>query len=1000
MIMNKLKCFLLLLMLLPTLAVVAQPPEVIDSLRNVIEASEGEKKIAASKSLFRVLARSQPDEAMKVALEVKSLLEAINSPEAEILYYSYRAVIANSQGMYDSIYYYALRGLAVAERIGIDTFNGSFYNDIGTYHWRSGDLDSAVVYMNRSKEVDPKQSMFVNNNLGGIYEALGDPVKAIEHYELAYEEALEKKDIPRQGSFANNIGILYLNMDQKDIARKFFLKSIELRKQLNAKGSLMSNFYNMSLVEDSIAKKSKWIEEGLTLARELHSSFGIQMFLSGKADVLIKEKKYAEVLTLMEPMYRDSILRGAQIRQQVLRSLSEAYFQLGDIALAERYLKEYHELAYQRKDFSALQTSRELLLRLYDENNDYEKYTETARVYYRLKDSVDTELAQKKLAYLDAELRDVEQEKEIAILNTTVREKETRRNWLIAISLFIGAILSLIIYFRSRQVKTQRLLIEQEKKTARELATVNDQLKHIDHMKSQFFTNISHELRTPVTLIATPLSHTLKQYGSIMHEKVKETVAIAQKNARKLSALVEELLELSRIEAGRAVINLTSAHLNMYLQQLFSAYDSGAAVKHIKYVHESQLPPETYAAIDKNKLSKVINNLLGNALKFTPNGGQVTMKSTLVEGHNLRVSIIDTGRGIPKEDISKIFDRYYQVSTRAVSAEGGTGIGLSLVKELVTLMNGKLHVESKPGKGSTFTLELPLKLIDAKSFTEQNPAAIEEALLPGIDATVTAGTIVGNNIDDQERLLIVEDNTDMQQLLLSLLSEHYECVIANNGAEAWQLLSQKDESVKDISLILSDVMMPEMDGYTLLEKIKGDDHWRHLPVIMLTARAAEEDKLLALRMGVDDYLSKPFSSHELLTRTENLIQRYEERKSFNKLGIQLDFESTPSADQEWLQSLEEACLKAMDKKLDITNSYLADKLTISERHLQRRVKSLTGLSVKQYVQEVRLQKARHLLENKIYNTISEVAYASGFNTPKYFSKVYEKHFGIRPADYF
>ena len=363
----------------------------------------------------------------------------------------------------------------------------------------------------------------------------------------------------------------------------------------------------------------------------------------------------------------------------------------------------------------------------------------------------------------------------------------------------------------------------------------------------------------------------------------------------------------------------------------------------------------------------------------------------------LILKVKDTGRGIPPEDLPHVFDRYFQTKRKSIPTEGGTGIGLALAKELAELMHGSLSVTSEWEKGSTFTLQLPLKISEAPTPSLTEPIEINQ------DDLAQPIVLPKNQGSSLQKILVVEDNPDMQQLIQSILSEHYSLTIANNGAEAWELLSKDDASLKNTHLILSDIMMPQMDGYELLNRIKQHSQWRQIPIIMLTARAAKDDKLRALRLGVDDYLIKPFSPEELLARMANLISNYQQRQAFLQAtppSIQVTFEETPSSDDLWLQELETEVKEGLNKKLSITALYLSNKLAISERQLSRKIRSLTGLTVKQYTQEVRLQKARHLLENKTYNTIAEVSFECGFNTPGYFTTVYEKRFGKRPGEYF
>ncbi|MCG8327737.1 MAG: ATP-binding protein [Chitinophagales bacterium] len=984
---------LLFLLCTSTNTLKAQRQSVVDSVKNVINQVEGEDKILPLEYLFGIIFRSKPDEAEQVANELQLLYKQYEPKVAEVKHLKLHMALANARRKIDSMYIIGLSGIQEAERIGIDSFAGIFYNDIGLYHWRKGILDSAIIYMNRAMEKNPRTSRFVNNNLGGIYDERGDLVNAIKHYELAYEEAIQLRDTIRQASFANNIGIVFRKLGRQDKANEYFLRALTLRKIINNRPRQLSPMYNLALATNlSIEERQEWVEQGLSLARSLNDPFGIQMFLSAQCVLLNDQQKYQEALDVALPLNRDSSIVGVLIKAHVLEALGDSYIGMKEWTEAEKYIKELGALGKQRNNTAWLQDARKLLLDVYHGNNQPNNYYEIAFPYYKLKDSLDLELARQKLAYLDAELIDAEKEKEIASLNNELQRKETRRRWLMAIAALVAIILSLIIYLRSRQVKTQKLLVEQEQKNAKALATANEQLRSLDQLKSRFFTNISHELRTPVTLIAAPLENGLKKHKGQIEESLETAIQTAYNNANKLGGFVEELLELSRLEAEKIKLEQSPTDIHQYLQQLFFAFESGAAIKNINYQFDNQLSEKTIVQIDKKRISKIVNNLLSNALKFTPNGGIIVLKAALQGNNQLLVSVEDSGRGISQEDLPHVFDRYFQSKNKSLTTEGGAGIGLALAKELASLMGGQLTVESEWGKGSIFNLTIPIEMVEA--FNQDASLLIEETSI--ITSPLIAPKKEGKAA---HKILIVEDNHEMQQLLVSLLSDNYDYIIANNGAEAWAMLESNAPELEGLNLILSDVMMPEMDGYTLLEKIKQHKDWCRLPMIMLTARAAEEDKLNALRLGVDDYLTKPFSTEELFSRIENLISKYEEREAFNKLEVQLEFESTPSADIQWLKELESLCLAAIDKRLELTNNYLSIQLAISVRQLQRRIKALTGMTVKQYVQEIRLQKARHLLENRVYNTVAEIAYESGFNTPAYFSRLYEKHFGKSPASY-
>ena len=363
-----------------------------------------------------------------------------------------------------------------------------------------------------------------------------------------------------------------------------------------------------------------------------------------------------------------------------------------------------------------------------------------------------------------------------------------------------------------------------------------------------------------------------------------------------------------------------------------------------------------------------------------------------MKDNTISFEIRDTGRGIPPEDLPHVFDRFFQSKQVALTLNTGSGIGLSLSQELANLLGGNIQVASRLGEGSTFSLLLPA----SRAAQSDKVTAVSDLHIP--DTASYIKDIATSTNEEQFRILVVEDNLEVQSFLSSLLSNKYQVVTAKDGQEALRYLQQKD---KAIDLILSDVNMPVMNGYELLAALKEDKKLRQLPVIMLTAKTRERSKFKALRMGVDDYLTKPFSPTELLLRIQNLLDNYQKRLSFQKefLAVNPEFEPTISADQKWLKELEKYALHALDQRLDLNANYLATNMAISERQLARKVRLLTGLTVGKYMQEIKLQKARNLIEQNALHTIAEVGYACGFKSPSYFTKLFTEHFGKSPTMY-
>jgi len=554
---------------------------------------------------------------------------------------------------------------------------------------------------------------------------------------------------------------------------------------------------------------------------------------------------------------------------------------------------------------------------------------------------------------------------------------------------------------RTKQIQSDKTLIEQQ---ARELL-------QLDEAKSRFFTNISHELRTPITLITAPVEHLIQKFHPGQHpDEERQSLQWVLYNGRKLAALVEELLELSRLEAGKTELFETPTEFFPWCRQLFSAFESQAQMKRIRYVFDYQANPALTLGVDRKRLEKIINNLISNALKFTQPDGEVKViileQASNYEGlAQINLQVMDTGRGIPTEDIPHLFERYFQTKRNDLAKAGGTGIGLALAKELALLMKGDLTVESEWGSGSVFNLSLPLKKMSgiAPLVPEATPEVVQsvDPVQMSQPEMLTPPVPSNGQKSGKDHVLLVEDNPDMQALLQSLLSADYQLTVANDGQEAWDMLENDALREHHFSLILSDVMMPRMDGYELLAKLKSHERYRQTPVILLTARAEQDDKIQALRLGVDDYLVKPFSPPELSARVSNLIANYRSRQAFSEKTVpDISFEKVDAQDELWLKNIESSAKNALDKGLPLQVGDLAAAGMMSERQFFREIKRLTGLTPNQYIQEVRLQKARHLLQHRAYNTLAEVAYAVGFDTPSYFTKVFEQHFGKHPSAYF
>ena len=558
-----------------------------------------------------------------------------------------------------------------------------------------------------------------------------------------------------------------------------------------------------------------------------------------------------------------------------------------------------------------------------------------------------------------------------------------------------------------------------------------EKLLELDKIKTNFFTNISHEFRTPLTLIQGPAKQILENAADT---KIKEDADLIYRSAGKLNRLVDQLLDISSIEAGKMKLKTSCQKLFPVIRHIVSSFQSFAEKKKISLTLD--IPPEEITLyLDIDKIDKILSNILSNALKFTPERGKVKVvisvtgsssiepeilstqkesEETPVIG-SVEISVSDTGIGIPEEQLDKIFDRFYQIDNKFSKEYEGTGIGLSLTKELVNLHKGKISVESQEGKGSTFRIMLPLgnehllpeemveeTLVSDKKHEENDESLFQFPVSNKSGRQKEESSFVNkinnnseNNVEeDIPSLLIIDDNIDVRKYIAEILTGFYNIVEASNGEEG---LCKAFEEIPD--LIISDIIMPKIDGIDLCRLLKSDARTSHIPVILLTAKATLNDKLEGLETGADDYIMKPFEAQELKARIKNLLeQRKRIHEYFQRHGLfEVEENRVTNVDMKFLQKVLELINENIDNP-GFSVDYFADNLAISRSLLHKKLIALVGESPGELVKRIRLNKAAKLIENKSGN-VTEIAFEVGFNDPSYFAVCFKKQFGVSPSHY-
>lgn len=555
----------------------------------------------------------------------------------------------------------------------------------------------------------------------------------------------------------------------------------------------------------------------------------------------------------------------------------------------------------------------------------------------------------------------------------------------------IGAILLIIWEVRRRDQMKVRLQMEHLEVR---------KMKELDELKTQFFANISHELRTPLTLILGPLKQMREGVFKGDQNSIYEMMI---RNGNRLLKLINQLLDFSKLEVGVIPLQAIETDLISFSKMIFANFESTAQTRNIRYFFQSDTS-ELLAYVDKKHLEKILLNLLSNAFKFTPDNGEIFLQisknisdKTIDKGNGIvELQVVDSGIGIEPNKIPYIFDRFYQAENNTSSIQEGTGIGLALVNELVKLHHGTIHVLSNKKTGSRFIVRLPLgkahllpEEIVGSTFDKEDELNVENIHSKDNDRFVNEP-----DINDLKLVLLVEDNADMRQYITECLKNKYKLIESVNGEEG---LKSGIREVPD--LIISDIMMPNMDGYELCHKLKTDERTSHIPIVLLTAKADEKSKLEGLEFGADDYLIKPFNIEELQIRINNLIEQREKlRKRFSRdISLGPKDLAITSADEIFLNR----AIKIIDEHRE-DSSFNAERFSheigLSRSQLHRKLKALTDQSANVFIRSYRLNYARLLIDKK-YGNVAEISYAVGFNNPSYFAECFKKQFGMLPSDY-
>lgn len=874
---------------------------------------------------------------------------------------------------------YAQLALSEAEEIDNPKLIGTSFNTIGNVYQNTGKYQEAIEAHRRALNIQEKigDNRGMANSYSGIglvYDLIGEDSLGLEYQLKALKLSKIVGDKKGEAVAYNNIGILYSELGNDDQSIEYFKKALVIYEGMGNEKLIADEYSNLASVSIQMGRHQQAIQYE-------NKSLEVRQKIGDRKGICIS-----------------------------LTNLGSAYGAVGEYDRAIGYLLASVDSAQVLGDLSEVVYSQSLLSTYYEQAGQYKKALEAEKAYATLQDSLFGQQKQQQMARLQVEFETERKVHEIGMLNqerqlqqAKIEQQALIRNFSMGIILFIFFMLFLFYrHYKISQEKKQMVLAQQLKLEKLE----GEKLMELDQLKTSFFTNIAHELRTPLTLLIGPVDQVME---NTREPSTRNMVKLMRRNTDQLLKLVNQILDISRLDAGMGNIHPKKGDFIAFIKGLVMSFQSLAHQKQIKL--DIDIKINTLDIVfDAEQLEKVFSNLLSNAFKFTSKGDQVSVslkgsEECLENGEAcVVVSVADTGMGISEDKLPWIFDRFYQAHP---AADGiGTGIGLALAKEFTVLHGGKISVQSKTNEGSVFTVKLPLHLdfketavpVNDRIITDLSKTAMDlnDCTLPEISATQTTLPDQRNEAtaeSSREIVLIIEDNADVQKFIAHTLQRKYNVIKASNGKEGVEM------AVAHIpDLIISDVMMPVMDGYEACRTIKANIKTSHIPIVLLTAKAGIDHKLEGLETGADDYLSKPFHAKELLVRAKNLI---EVRKSLRKKYASSMLEDTPQIigdhkENAFLEKIRTEVLNHLDNELFGVQE-LSRELAMSRTQLHRKLKALTNQSASQFIRIIRLQKGKEMLLTGEYN-VAQVAYQVGFNSPTYFSSCFMEQYGYAPSE--
>jgi len=956
----------------------------LDSLETIIYNNNSDDSLKYQAYLKTIEYHASQNNENEENRTLDALEEFIESKGSDALLLKFWTFLSNreyARGNFNQALDISERTLQLSIELEANDYEAELSSILGMLYSIKGRYDEARTISNKAKKqsIDLGDERLITKSLT----ALGNTEQRSGNFEKAISYYFEIDSIFQNSSYYNsndhakiliNMGLIYASVLEDPEKGKEYLNSV-----LHLTPPIPEALYfatlgrigNIWLKEEEYHTADSLLEIAINGLESHHNSRDLvvsTMYL-GKSKILQGVDNYGlQLLQKAKSKFDELSDRSGQ--RLVNRQLANYYQDKKQYEKSEHHLSQVLQYSYSPSQRVAVLKQ---IAHVAARQGKFETAYDSLLSHTQLLDSLYEMEYQVGLTELENQYQTAQKEKEIIQLKLNQTLYESRNQKLISWGFIIGFLLlasASFYYYRSRQ-KT----------------ILNQHLKDLDNLKSKLFADISHEFRTPLSLISGPVELISQKVNDI--SIIQQELDIVRNNTKKLNHLVDSVQHLSKLDAGKMELHITVYSLPKHLNTICASFESLAQSKSLPFYVELDLPDREYCYAPDH-IETIIYNLLSNAIKFTITG-EIRLKASYTNGIT-QISVSDTGIGLSEHEKDKIFDRYHRVENNVRSIEG-IGIGLALTNELVKLHLGKIEVQSTPDIGSIFTIQIPTDraFYISKGHEVDSSSTIQQNLFPPIVSETIHTEKVGNK--EQPVILIIEDNIEMREHIKSLFVEDYHILKSANGKEGF---AQAVAEIPDI--IISDLMMPIMDGISLLKAIKSDIRTSHIPFLMLTANHNEQEKLKGLELRADDFLTKPFSIEEVRLKVKNHILLREQLKvkylNSESEGISTAEPINETEDRFW-KNLNEVTMQNLSDASFTTDDF-AKAMHMSRMQLHRKLTSLTDLSASRFIRNERLKRGHRILLTET-KSISEVAYEVGFTSPSFFTHCFKEKYGVTPS---